>query len=164
MAPPVPPFKRFHEQFEVAENGCWNWTGQTGNSGYGQIKAFGSMVSAHRFALELYKGPIPHGLCALHSCDNKLCVNPDHLRAGTKAENSHEAVERGRIRRGSASPMYGRRNPRPRQANRVRVLGVEYDSQKSAEKALGLGSGTVRYWIQNHPQKASIISKGELSC
>lgn len=164
MPAPKAPFLRFHEQFEAAENGCWNWTGRTGSSGYGQMKVFGAMVSAHRFAHELYHGPIPAGMAVLHSCDNKLCVNPDHLRAGTMAENSREAMDRGRIRRGADHPMFGRRNPRPKQANRVRVLGVEYESQKAAERTLGLGSGTVRYWLQNHPHKASIITKGSTSC
>jgi len=154
------PFLRFHDLIDKVADGCWLWTGSTMNSGYGQFKSFGGMVAAHRYAFELYKGPIPSGMQILHSCDVKLCVNPDHLRAGTHAENMAEAADRGRMARGASHPMFGRRNPRPKQSNRVRVLGKEYQSQKQAERSLGLGSGTVRYWILNRPEKAQIISKG----
>lgn len=155
-----PPFVRFHDLVDRRDDGCWIWRGAVGTNGYGQIKAFGRMVSAHRFAFELYSGPIPDGAMLLHSCDNKMCVNPDHLRPGTAAENMQEAAERGRLPRGPRHHNFGRPNPRPKQANRVRVLGRDYDSQKAAERALGLGSGTVRYWIINSPSKAQIITKG----
>lgn len=161
MPAAVPPFQRFHETLsQGGPNGCWVWNGASGQNGYGQIKSFGKIVSAHRFAFELYKGPIPEGQEILHSCDNKLCVNPDHLRAGTHAENMAEAGERDLMPRGRAHHSYGRRNLRPNQAHRVRVLGRTYLSQKEAERALGLGSGTVRYWIKNKPERAQIISKG----
>ncbi len=42
-------------------------------------------------------------LQVLHSCDNKKCVNPKHLRAGTAKENSQDAVERGQMQRGERS-------------------------------------------------------------
>ncbi len=161
MAGSVPPFKRLLRGYTVNQlTGCWVWSGHTYKNGYGVRKAFGKDVSAHRFSYELHKGSIPHGMMVLHSCDNKRCINPDHLRVGSHSENMAEASSRGRMRSGTRHPMYGRSNPRPLQANRVRVLGVEYSSQKEAERSLGLGSGTVRYWLQNKPSKAQIISKG----
>lgn len=160
MAAPCAPFIRFLRLLEKQENGCWLWKGSHGRNGYGQFKAFGKMVAAHRFAFELYKGPIPFGGHILHACDNKLCVNPEHLRAGSHAENMAEAAQRGRMPRGARHHNFGKRNPRPNQANRVRVLGRVYPSQKEAERSLDLGSGTVRYWIKNNPDKAQIISKG----
>lgn len=160
MPTPMAPFIRFHELIEKIDGGCWLWKGSFGPSGYGQFKAFGKMVGAHRFALELYKGPIPKGKQALHSCDNKACVNPDHLRVGTHTENMAEASSRGLMATGAGHPQFGRPNPRPKQSNIVRVLGCEFESQKAAERSLGLGSGTVRYWILNNPEKAQIILKG----
>lgn len=158
MPPPEPPFKRFLRGYKTNEkSGCWTWTGSKYRNGYGWLKVFGKVVSAHRYSYELHKGPIPDGLHILHSCDVKDCVNPDHLRPGTHAENMLEAHDRGAIRTGENHPMYGKKNPRPKQANKVRVLGTEYESQNSAERALGLGSGTVRYWIINSPSKAQLI-------
>lgn len=159
MPKATPPFIRFHEKVHKGPD-CWAWLGQLTPKGYGQLKVFGRFVSAHRFAHELYNGPIPDGMHVLHACDNKRCVNPAHLRIGTHAENMKEAAERGRMRCGSNHPMFGRPNPRPKQANRVCVLGKEYPSQRSAEQALGLGSGTVRYWIKHRPEKAKIVTKG----
>ena len=158
------PYIRFMKSYSVCEDtGCWLWRGHKYDSGYGAIKVFGEMSSSHRLSYELHHGPIPQGAHILHSCDVKSCVNPDHLRAGSHVENMAEAGERGLMRSGKDHPMYGKSNPRPKQANRVLVLGVEYDSQKQAEKELGLGSGTVRYWIKTNSPKAKIISKGEFN-
>lgn len=160
MPAPEAPFVRLMRGFTVnPDSGCWLWGGQTYPNGYGAIKCFGSMVLAHRLSYELHKGPIPSGMEILHSCDVKRCINPKHLRAGTHAENMAEAAARGRIPRGAGHPRFGLKNPRPNQANPVRVLGREYESQKSAERSLGLGNGTVRYWLKSHPEKAQTIGR-----
>jgi hypothetical protein len=43
---------------------------------------------AHRISWELFRGPIPHGLTIDHLCENKHCVNPNHLEPVTSVENS----------------------------------------------------------------------------
>lgn len=159
MPKAVAPFKRLMSNFVVDEStGCWLWVSSKYRNGYGWLKVFGKTVSAHRYSYELHKGDIPPDMEILHSCDVKNCINPDHLRIGTHAENMKEASVRGRMLSGKDHPMYGRKNPRPNQANRVMVLGMEYSSQNEAERKLGLGSGTVRYWLKNKPEKASLIS------
>lgn len=79
------------------QNDCWFWTGRIGNTGYGKIKINGLIVGAHRVSWELHNGRIPDGLFVLHSCDNKACVNPAHLRVGTHDDNMRDCSERKRL-------------------------------------------------------------------
>ena len=80
-------------------SGCWLWTGFANSDGYGKFNVNGKIESAHRVAYREYRGPIQSGFCVLHSCDIACCVNPDHLRIGTDAENAADKVKRKRVPR-----------------------------------------------------------------
>jgi hypothetical protein len=71
-----------------------------------------------------------------------------------------EAKERGRMPSGENHANYGKTFKRPSQSNQVLVLGQYFESQNEAERTLGLGSGTVGYWIKTGSSKARLISKG----
>jgi hypothetical protein len=89
----------FNDQLEVREDGCHVWTHGKNRLGYGVVKLPGKKKPglAHRVALELKLGrEIGNGLCALHSCDNPPCCNPNHLREGTHVDNVNEKVGKGR--------------------------------------------------------------------
>ncbi len=88
---------RFEEKFKKQKNGCWIWKSSKSNSGYGKFNIRGKHVIAHRYSYELYKEKIPPGMLICHKCDNKLCVNPDHLWIGTQKENINDAKKKGRL-------------------------------------------------------------------
>lgn len=72
----------------VGEPGCTIWKGVTDRNGYGKLRVNGRMVYAHRYAFEREHGPIPEGVEVDHTCWNRVCVNVEHLRLATHAENS----------------------------------------------------------------------------
>ena len=76
---------------------CQVWEGCTNSSGYGTQydPSTKKPDMAHRVAYRKAKGSIPEGMVVMHSCANKLCVNPDHLSLGTQHENRMEMVSRG---------------------------------------------------------------------
>lgn len=81
--------------------GCWNWIGGlfTAN-GYGQFnnKEISSKpTTAHRASWIIHNGPIPTGMMVLHKCDNRKCVNPDHLHLGDNQANMIERSQRGYV-------------------------------------------------------------------
>ena len=100
-----------HERFQkyvgaTTASGCILWVGMTNKNGYGQINAggkLGRLLRAHRVAYEIANGPIPDGLCVLHSCDNPPCINPDHLFLGTNVENKADCVRKERQARGEGA-------------------------------------------------------------
>lgn len=87
-------------------NGCWNWTGYILDSGYGQFKHTYVNYRAHRVAFVLGYGRQPSGI-VMHTCDNRKCCNPKHLRDATNADNSADMVAKGRSAKptGETHPM-----------------------------------------------------------
>lgn len=116
------PVGRFHASYMVnPESGCWEWTAWLHPKGYGVIPVGGASkkVRAHRFSWELHRGPIPDGLFPCHSCDNRKCVNPDHLFLGDDRANVRDMVAKGRD---GARPGEPRDKLSPSMAMNIRVM------------------------------------------
>lgn len=89
---------RFEKKYIPEPNsGCWLWTGAVTGAGYGAFMFNGRMAeSAHRASYVLHKGKIDEEMLVCHKCDNKLCVNPDHLFLGTYLDNTRDMIKKGR--------------------------------------------------------------------
>lgn len=82
-------------------SGCWLWLGTLDKYGYGILSVCGKKHFAHRISLTVHGIEIPSSECALHHCDNRICVNPEHLYVGSNADNVRDKVQRGRSLAGS---------------------------------------------------------------
>jgi hypothetical protein len=125
---------------------CWLWTGAKRSTDYGSITSDGPpyrILSAHRAAYEIYKGPIPDGMVVMHKCDTPLCCNPDHLELGTHKENTQDMIQKGR----RVFPKYAcgmSCGNTVLNEEKVRFIRSSLLSSSEIAKQLGVGETTIR--------------------
>ncbi len=90
-------FLRECEHGGLDEKRCWEWKGSTNSNGYGRFPLQNDLVLAHRLSYEMFVARISPGMNVLHSCDNRMCVNPMHLWEGTQSDNLKDASRKDRM-------------------------------------------------------------------
>lgn len=104
--------ERFAQKFIPEPNsGCWLWIDAPDGYGYGRLQVGGKARKAHRVSYELHCGPVENHMLVCHRCDNRACVNPDHLFLGSHDENVADMVGKGRAPH-VKNPSPGERNGR----------------------------------------------------
>lgn len=90
-------------KYKVQDNGCYNCVSHAvrKHDGYPQIKVKDKTIKVHKHVYTLYHGEAPQGMCIMHKCDNRLCVNPDHFEIGTHKENMEDKKAKGRTHKTS---------------------------------------------------------------
>lgn len=152
------------EAHKCAPTECWPWLGKS-LAKYGRFDYAGSQRYAHRVAWSLRHGEIPNGAVIRHTCDNPLCVNPDHLDIGSQHDNVQDIYARGRWshRRGSG---HGRALLGEDDA---RAIFVDPRPSRELAEIYGVAEGTIsnirsgRTWKHvTHGLKATFTPKSQV--
>jgi hypothetical protein len=123
----------------AGEDECWLWLGGKSDAGYGRFCIRPKWFGSHQIALLITGVERPPGYNALHSCDNRLCCNPKHLRWGTLLENAKEMKARNRnvVKRGENN------NNAKLSEDDVRAIRCDTRAQTIIAKAYGVSQVSV---------------------
>jgi hypothetical protein len=99
---------KFEKYSKHQPNGCTEWVAGKTSDGYGVINFNNKSLLAHRVAIELFLGLNPERMLVCHKCDNRSCVNPEHLFLGSQEDNMKDMKSKGRRKGVNCREMNGR--------------------------------------------------------
>lgn len=134
-----------------AVSGCIVWTGACDKDGYGKFTKKGWPDRAHQAAFVASNGEIPDGQIVRHTCDNPPCINPDHLVAGSFADNAADRVQRERFNR--ESKRYNRVRLSMDLAREIRAKHSQGVSRAALAAEYGVGADQVSRVVHHNNWK-----------
>lgn len=139
------------------EKGCWEWTGGLAR-GYASVRTNHPRGTArvNRLAYDGANAEPLGDRMACHTCDNRKCINPAHLFAGTRIDNMQDCVQKNRIAR-VGSPRFRKVSPAQRKEICRRVAAGEL--QRDVASAFGVVQQLVSR-IVNSERQAAAESEG----
>lgn len=141
--------ERFWSKVDVrGPDECWEWQAGITSKGYARFsvgpRATNRRVEGHVVAFTLHRGAPPMGLCVCHTCDNRKCVNPNHLFLGTRGDNNHDRDVKGR---GVAlkGEQHGCSKLNCEQVSEIRFLCAQGVTQREVAKTFNVSKATVSH-------------------
>jgi hypothetical protein len=140
----------------VLKTRCWLWTAGINKHGYGTFTVNGGYEFAHRMAWLITHGAWPRP-CCLHRCDVTSCVRPEHLFEGTRADNVHDMLDKGRQAYGvSLGEKHGKVKLADADVVEIRVKHAAKDgSYLSLAKHYGVTKGQIAHIVHNRCRKTA---------
>lgn len=140
------------------KDGCWEISShKSGKSGYVYLWRNGvGNIAAHRYVYEMWIGEIPDGMVVMHKCDNRICINPDHLTLGTQEDNMHDCTDKNR------RPLGDRNGQSKLTWDDVWVIRQRHkdgETGNSIARSIGMSKAQVNKIINNKSWRSNAYAK-----
>ncbi len=123
--------QRISSNCSINDQGCWIWNRSKTSAGYGQLTEEGKYWTAHVYSFCCFNPKPKKGQVVRHSCHNRDCCNPEHLKIGSYKDNYNDSID-----------LYKKSDSRRRK--KWEVNGVIYSTQRLAVKETGICVGTIQ--------------------
>lgn len=122
---------RIKSNSHIDEKGCWVWGKSKTSAGYGQLTEKGKYWTAHVYSFCCFNAIPNPGEVVRHSCHNRACCNPSHLKLGSYKDNYKDSLD---LHKKTAA----------KRRKKWEVNGVVYSTQREAVKGTGICMNSIQ--------------------